>query len=138
MCRKSSKVFAAAFMASAGSAPRKLLARVLATKYASLLGWCVRPIPLTGRLMPRYVFTIRSADRILSAERAAVISDDVALLAYACEFASELSKSGKYDLPNLTVSVGDERRPIVFSIPCCRETLELSPCGPRDLKLSNG
>jgi hypothetical protein len=68
--------------------------------------------------MPRYVFTIRSADKILSAERAVILTDDVAALTYANKVASELRRSGEYELPNLTVSVSDERRPIVFSIPC--------------------
>jgi hypothetical protein len=68
--------------------------------------------------MPRYVFTIQSADKILSGERAVILTDDVSAFAYACEFASELRKSGEYDLSNLTVTVGDEGRPIVFAIPC--------------------
>ena len=68
--------------------------------------------------MPRYVFTIRSADKILSAERAVILTDNVAAFAYACEFASDLRKTGAYELPNLTVSVSDDRRPIVFSILC--------------------
>jgi hypothetical protein len=68
--------------------------------------------------MPKYVLTIRSADKILRAERAVILSDDVAALAYATDLASELRRSSQHDLPNLTVSVGDEGRPIVFSIPC--------------------
>ena len=68
--------------------------------------------------MPRYVLTIRSADKILSGERAVILTDDVAALAYANRFASELRKSSEYDLSNLIISVGDERRQIIFSIPC--------------------
>jgi hypothetical protein len=43
--------------------------------------------------MPKYVFTVRSADNVPGAERDAVLTDDVPALAYACEFASELRKT---------------------------------------------
>ena len=68
--------------------------------------------------MPRYIFTIRSADKMTNAEHAVILADDVAALAYACEVASELRKSNEHERHSLTVSVGDERRPIIFSIPC--------------------
>jgi hypothetical protein len=47
--------------------------------------------------MPRYIFTIRSADKITNAEHAVILADDVAALAYACEFASELRKSSAHE-----------------------------------------
>jgi hypothetical protein len=46
-----------------------------------------------------------------------LLHHDQAALGYASEMANNLRKSGRYDDPTLVVSVTDERRPLVFSIP---------------------
>ena len=43
--------------------------------------------------------------------------DDSAALGYACDMVCELRKSAGYDDPSLAVMVGDDYRPLVFSIP---------------------
>ncbi len=69
--------------------------------------------------MRQYFFTIR-ADSLDPdvAERAVMLSDDAAALAYACEMAQELmQKMDCVDL-SLLVKVRDETRAMVLSIPC--------------------
>jgi hypothetical protein len=66
--------------------------------------------------MPRYYFTIRSGDHEDEDERCAVLQDVAAALDYACCIVRELSVSG-YNDPGLAVSVRNEKREIVLSIP---------------------
>ena len=67
--------------------------------------------------MPRYFFSIQAADEEIRAEYAAELKDDAAALAYACEIIRDRMRSlGQADL-NLQVTVRDETRPRVFSIP---------------------
>ena len=65
--------------------------------------------------MPKYYFTIRSGDHE-DDERCVVLQDVAAALDYACCIARELSVN-KYGDPGLTVSVRNEKREIVLSIP---------------------
>jgi hypothetical protein len=66
------------------------------------------------------------ADNIMAAERTANLADDIAAFAYAREnLLPELRKNGEHHSPNLTVTVGDESRPVIFSIPC----LQGNACG---------
>jgi hypothetical protein len=66
--------------------------------------------------MPRYIFAIRAGDGD-APERAAMLNDDAAALAYACEIVRELMQSvARTDRTSL-VKVRDETRPMVFSIP---------------------
>jgi hypothetical protein len=64
--------------------------------------------------MPRYYFTIRSGDH--EDERCAELQDASAALDYACCIAQELSVN-KYNDPGLLVSVRNEMRETVLSIP---------------------
>ena len=67
--------------------------------------------------MPRYFFSIQAPDEEARAEYAAELKDDAAALAYACEIIRERMRSpGQADL-NSQVTVRDETRPSVFSIP---------------------
>lgn len=65
--------------------------------------------------MPQYYFTIRSGDHE-DDERCAVLADATAALDYACSIVRELGVSG-YNDPGLAVSVRNEKREIVLSIP---------------------
>jgi uncharacterized protein DUF6894 len=65
--------------------------------------------------MPRYSFTIRSFDHE-QAERRVVLQDVGAALDYACRIIRELSAKG-YNDPGLLVSVRNEMREIVLSVP---------------------
>jgi hypothetical protein len=67
--------------------------------------------------MPEYVFTIKSVGQVRG-ERIAVLEHDAAALDYACELAFELRKGGEYDDPNLMITVRDNNRRVVCSIPC--------------------
>jgi hypothetical protein len=67
--------------------------------------------------LPNYIFTIRSGERQREPRRVVPLVDDEAALGYACDMVSELRKSAGYDDPTLTVRVGDDYRPIVYSIP---------------------
>jgi hypothetical protein len=69
--------------------------------------------------MPRYFFSVRTGDEETHAERAVELRDDLAALAYACEIVRELTKTGgaSSHYPTSVVEVGDETRPMVFSIP---------------------
>jgi hypothetical protein len=63
---------------------------------------------------------------IMAAERTANLADDIAAFAYAREnLLPELRKNGEHHSPNLTVTVSDESRPVIFSIPC----LQGNACG---------
>jgi len=67
--------------------------------------------------MPQYIFAVRmgSSD---TAERSAELRDDAAALAYACEIVRELMmESATSSHSTSVVEVGDETRPIVFSVP---------------------
>ena len=67
--------------------------------------------------MPRYFFTIRAPNEDARAERAAVLSDDAAALAYACQLARELVQSVDCPDPSMLVKVRDDTRPMLLSIP---------------------
>jgi hypothetical protein len=47
--------------------------------------------------MPRYCFTVRSADHVQKDERCAVLQDATAALDYACRIIKELSAKGHND-----------------------------------------
>ena len=66
--------------------------------------------------MPRYIFAIRAGDSDAS-ERAAELNDDAAALAYAFEIVRELMQGLTHADRSSLVKVGDETRPMVFSIP---------------------
>jgi hypothetical protein len=68
-----------------------------------------------GAIMPKYYFTIRSGDHE-DDERCVVLQDVAAALDYACCIARELSLN-KYGDPGLAVSVRNEMREIVLSVP---------------------
>jgi Domain of unknown function (DUF6894) len=67
--------------------------------------------------MPQYVFTIRAPNDDAPDEQAAVLNDDAAALAYACQLARELVQ--RVDCPDrsMLVKVRDDTRPMVLSIP---------------------
>jgi hypothetical protein len=67
--------------------------------------------------MPQYVFTIRAPNEDARAERAAVLKDDAAALAYACQLAQELAQSVNCLDPGMLIKVRDDIRPMVLSIP---------------------
>ena len=48
-----------------------------------------------------------------------LLDHDEAALGYASEMANKLRKNGGYNDPSLVVSVMDEHRPFIFSIPIC-------------------
>ena len=60
--------------------------------------------------MPQYFFTIRAGDEGAPAERAAVLDDDAAALAYACEIVRELMQS----LARVLITSARLRSPIPF------------------------
>jgi hypothetical protein len=66
--------------------------------------------------MPRYYFTTRSCDQEREDERCAVLQDVAAALDYACRMVRELSVS-EYNDPGLLVSVRNEMREVVLSVP---------------------
>ena len=66
--------------------------------------------------MPRYCFTVRLADHEQKEKRYAVLQDAAAALDYACRIIEELSAKGHND-PDLLVSVRNEMREIVLSVP---------------------
>ena len=67
--------------------------------------------------MPEYVFTIRAPNDDAPDERVAVLKDDAAALAYACQLARELMQSVVCPDPGMVVKVRDDTRPMVLSIP---------------------
>jgi hypothetical protein len=70
-----------------------------------------------GVYMPQYVFTIRASDKDAPDERAAVLKDDAAALAYACQLARELAQSVARPDPSVLIKVRDDARPMVLTIP---------------------
>ena len=54
---------------------------------------------------------------MLEPPRPVLLDHDEAALGYACEMANKLRKSGRYNDPGLVVSVIDEYRPMIFSVP---------------------
>jgi hypothetical protein len=75
--------------------------------------------------MPRYFFSIHAVDGGFSvraiedrpAESSAELNDDAAALDYACRLVRELMQSPARTDSNSYVTVRDETRPLVFSIP---------------------
>jgi hypothetical protein len=70
-----------------------------------------------GALVRQYVFTIRAPEEDAPVERAAVLKDDAAALAYACQLARELLRSVARPDPSMLIKVRDDIRPMVLSIP---------------------
>jgi hypothetical protein len=66
--------------------------------------------------MPQYYFRIRSGDHEDEDERCVVLQDVAAALDYACGMGRELSLN-KYNDPGLAVSVRNEKREMVLSVP---------------------
>jgi hypothetical protein len=67
--------------------------------------------------MPQYFFSIRAGNEDTVAERAAELHDDSAALNYACEIVRELMQNLTCIDRNSRVTVRDETRPMVLSIP---------------------
>ena len=67
--------------------------------------------------MPRYYFTLRSFEHEHTDERNAVLEDVAAALDYACSMVRELSVKEGYNDPELAVSVRNEMREMVLSVP---------------------
>jgi hypothetical protein len=67
--------------------------------------------------MPEYFFAIRCSDREHEKERVATLHDGAAALEYACGMAQELRTDGGYNDPGFVVTVRNEMRQIVLSIP---------------------
>jgi hypothetical protein len=65
----------------------------------------------------QYVFTIRAPNEDAFDEQAAVLKDDAAALAYACQLARELAQSVARPHPSMLIKVRDDTRPMVLSIP---------------------
>lgn len=66
--------------------------------------------------MRQYYFAIRSCNHEHHHERGMVLKDDAAALDYACHMARKLRQDGYTD-PGLVVSVRNEMREIVLSVP---------------------
>ena len=67
--------------------------------------------------MPEYYFAVRRSDREHMDEHATALNDNAAALDYACQLVRELRANGGYDDPELLVTVRNEMRQIVLSIP---------------------
>ena len=67
--------------------------------------------------MREYVFIVRSGDQMLEPPLPVLLDHDEAALSYTCEMANKLRKSGGSNDPTLVVSVMDEYRPMIFSVP---------------------
>jgi hypothetical protein len=65
----------------------------------------------------QYVFTIRAPDEDALDEQAAVLKDDAAALAYACQLAREMAQRVVRPDPSMLINVRDDSRPMVLSIP---------------------
>jgi hypothetical protein len=72
--------------------------------------------PFGTGTVPQYSFTIRSVEHE-HAECNAVLEDDAAALDFACRMVRELSGEDGYNDPGLAVSVRNEMREIVLSVP---------------------
>ena len=68
-------------------------------------------------VLREYVFIVRSGGQMLEPPRPVLLEHDEAALGYASEMANKLRKSGGYNDPSLVVSVMDQHRPFIFSIP---------------------
>jgi hypothetical protein len=66
--------------------------------------------------MQQYFFAIR-AGKDTQPERAAVLKDDAAAFVYACEMALELMRSLDSSDPRALITVRDNKRAAVFSVP---------------------
>jgi hypothetical protein len=66
--------------------------------------------------MRQYFFAIR-AEKDTQPERAAVLKDDAAAFVYACEIARELVRSLDSSDPRALITVRDNKRAAVFSVP---------------------
>jgi hypothetical protein len=66
--------------------------------------------------MPHYHFTVRSSQHERLEEHSAILDDTAAALDFACRLTRELSSKGHND-PGLLVSVRNEQREIVLSVP---------------------
>jgi hypothetical protein len=66
--------------------------------------------------MRQYFFAI-GAGKDTQPERAAVLKDDAAAFAYACEVARELMPSLDSSNPRALITVRDNKRVAVFSVP---------------------
>jgi hypothetical protein len=67
--------------------------------------------------MPQYYFTIRSCHHEHKDEHCAVLEDAAAALDHACQMVRKLGVNGEYNDPGLLVSVRNEMREIVLSVP---------------------
>ena len=67
--------------------------------------------------MPEYFFAVRRSDQEHLDERATALNDNAAALDYACHMVRELRANGGYDDPRSVVTVRNEMRQIVLSIP---------------------
>ena len=67
--------------------------------------------------MPRYYFTVRSSKLDHNEERCAVLHNVAVALDHACKIIRELSAGGGYDDPGLLLTVRNERREMVLSVP---------------------
>jgi len=67
--------------------------------------------------MPEYFFAIRRSGQEYLDERATALNDIAAALDYACRMVRELRANGEYDDPDLLMTVRNEIRQIVLSIP---------------------
>src|SRR5262249_45486938 len=88
--------------------------------FSSLLHQCATRFVLTRLetyLLRTYVFIIRAGGQILEPPLPVLLDHDEAALSYASEMANKLRKGGGYNDPSLVVSVTDEHRPFIFSIP---------------------
>ena len=73
--------------------------------------------PPGGNLLREYVFITRSGGQLLEPPLPVLLDHDEAALSYACEMANQLRKSGRYNDPGLVVSVMDQCRRMIFSVP---------------------
>jgi hypothetical protein len=64
-----------------------------------------------------YVFKTRSGGEFLEPPLPVLLDHDEAALTYACQMANKLRQSGRYNDTSLVVSVSDECRSMIFSIP---------------------
>ena len=64
-----------------------------------------------------YDFIVRFGSQLLEPPRPVLLDHDEAALSYACEMANKLRKSGGYNDSSMVVTVMDEYRPMIFSIP---------------------
>jgi hypothetical protein len=67
--------------------------------------------------MPEYSFAIRRSGQEHLDERATALNDITAALDYACHMVRELRANGGHHDPDLVVTVRNEMRQIVLSIP---------------------